>query len=132
MRAAEGVQTVFIGRGAPGAHPWAPARGGIVRGWRKNHHGDTDGLSLDGGVEVRFPPHKAGEIRDVVREGMPVEASGAWRGRHLHAYGIANTDTGAAVEAPKPPGKGPGERSLGHTTRFVTDHALCDVVVLQL
>lgn len=131
MRAAEEVQTIFIGRGAPGARPRATARG-VVRGWRQNHHGDTDGLSLDGGVEVRFPPHKAGEIRDVVREGMPVEASGAWRGRHLHAYGIANTDTGAAVEAHKPPGKGPGERPLGHTARFVSDHALCDMVVLQL
>jgi nucleotide-binding universal stress UspA family protein len=129
MRAAREVDTIFVGRGVPGARSRVTISG-VVRGWRQNPHGDTDGLYLDDGVEVRFPPHKAEEIQSVVPEGTPVEASGAWRGRHLHAYAITELASGASVEAHKPSDKGPGKSPLGHTARFVVDHALCDVVVL--
>ncbi len=133
MRAASeaGADAIFIGRGAPGSRLRATVSG-TVRGWRQNPHGETDGLTLDDGVEVRFPPHKAAEIQDVIREGTTVEASGAWRGRHLHAYSVTNADVGSPVEAHKPPDKEPGERPLGHTARFVSDHASCDVVILRL
>jgi nucleotide-binding universal stress UspA family protein len=131
MRAAEGAETVFVGRGTPGARPRATVSG-VVRGWKKNPHGETDGLSLEDGVEVRFPPHKASEVRNAIGEGTPIEASGTWHGRHLHAYSITNADSGASVEAHKPPGEGPGKSPLGHTARFVVDHALCDVVILHL
>jgi hypothetical protein len=105
---------------------------GVVRGWRQNPHGETDGLTLDDGVQVHFPPHRAEEIRAVVREGVPVEVAGAWRGRHLHAHTIADPNSGALAQAHKPPDEQPEKRPLGHTARFVTDHALCDVVILRL
>jgi nucleotide-binding universal stress UspA family protein len=127
----EEAQTIFVGRGIPGSRPRVTVSG-IVRGWMQNPHGDRDGLSLDDGVEVRFPPHRASEIQTVVREGTQVEISGTWRERHLHAYAITDLDSGASVEAHKPPGDGPGKSPLGHTARFVVDHALCDVVILWL
>lgn len=133
MRAASeaGAEVVFIGRGAPGSRPRATARG-VVSGWRQNPRGETDGLTLDDGVEVRFPPHRAGEVQALARERARIEASGAWRGRHLHAYAISDPDSGTLIEAHKSPDKAPGERPLGHTARFVSDHALCDVVILRL
>jgi hypothetical protein len=36
------------------------------------------------------------------------------------------------AEARESPHEQPGEKPLGHTARFVVDHALCDVVVLSL
>jgi nucleotide-binding universal stress UspA family protein len=131
IRAAKEAETIFIGRGTPGARSWT-ALSGVVREWRQNPHGETDGLSLEDGVEVRFPPHKGSEVRQVINEGALIEASGAWHGRHLHAYNITNVDSGVSVEAHKPPGEGPGKSPLGHTARFVVDHALCDVVILHL
>lgn len=54
-----------------------------------------------------------------------------WRERRvLHAYSISDVRTGASVPAHEPPDEKPGRRPLGHTARFVVDHALCDVVVL--
>lgn len=61
-----------------------------------------------------------------------IEAQGRWRGRQLHAYSITDLATGTSVEAHELPGEGPGEMPLGHTARFVVDHALCDVVILRL
>lgn len=126
-----GAETIFIGRGAPGAR-LRETVSGIVRGWNHNPGGRADGLTLDDGTEVRFPPHRAGEVQAAIREGARVEASGVWQGRRLHAYDITDEDSGASVEAHEPPGHQPGERPLGHTARFVVDHALCDVVVLLL
>ncbi len=133
MRAAgeAGAQAIFVGRGAPGARPRATVSG-VVRGWNQNRKGETDGFLLDDGTEVRFPPFRAGAVRAAIREGARVEASGVWQGRHLHAYGITDPETGASVAAHEPPDEQPGERPLGHTARFVVDHALCDVVVLRL
>lgn len=131
MRAAGEAETIFVGRGTPGSRPRATVRG-VVRGWRQNPHGETDGLTLDDGIEVGFPPHRASDIRALVREGAHIEASGTWRGRYLHAHAIIDPNSGASTEAHKFPGEGPGKRPLGHTARFVTDHALCDVVILRL
>ena len=134
MRAvgAAGARTIFIGRGTPGAQPKETVSG-AVESWNRNHEGKFDGLRLEDGIEVRFPPPRAEAVRAAIREGTRVEASGVWRGqRILHAYSITDTRTGVPVEAHEPPEEQPGERPLGHTARFVVDHALCDVVVLQL
>jgi hypothetical protein len=50
----------------------------------------------------------------------------------LHAYDIVDPRSGGRAEAHKPYGEAPGKSPLGHTVRFVVDHALCDVVVLYL
>lgn len=136
VRAARGAQAVFVGRGTPGDAPRV-AVSGVVGGWRRNPRGEVDGLLLEDGTEVRFPPHRAGEVRAVVREGARVEASGVWRGRHLHAYHISEEGSGVSVSAHDEPGEGgrrPGKsqrQPLGHTARFVVDHVAGDVVVVS-
>ena len=125
------AETIFVGRGTPGAGQ-AVKVSGVVRGWKRNHHGDLDALYLSDGTEVRFPPHRAPEILTVAGEGVMIEAQGERRGRHLHAHRITDTASGASVEAHKPPGGGPRKQHLGHTARFIVDHAPCDVVALWL
>lgn len=126
-----GARTIFVGRGTPGSRPRATVRG-IVKGWSWNPQGETDALVLEDGTGVRFPPHRADSVRAVAREGEPVEATGPWRGRSLHAYEIVDPISGDRVEAHKPPSEEPGKSPLGHTARFVVDHAPCDVVILHL
>lgn len=132
MRAAgeAGARTIFIGRGTPGARPRETVSG-VVEGWNRNPEGRFDGLLLDDGTEVRFPPPRAEAVRAAVRKGARIEATGVWQGRGvLHAYSITDSRSGTGVEAHESPAEQPGERPLGHTARFVVDHALCDVVVL--
>lgn len=134
MRAAgeTGAETIFIGRGAPGSRPRETVSG-VVRGWNENRRGQADGLVLDDGTEVGFPPHRSEAVRAAIREGARVEATGAWQGRRrLHAYTIFDVASGAFVGAHEPPDEQPGQNPLGHTARFVVDHALCDVVVVRL
>lgn len=133
MRAAgeAGAETIFIGRGTPGARPRETVSG-VVKGWSRNPEGEFDGFVLEDGAEVRFPPHRSEAVRAAIGdEGAEVEATGVWQGRRvLHAYSISDPRTGESVRAHEPPDEKPGERPLGHTARFVVDHALCDVVVL--
>jgi nucleotide-binding universal stress UspA family protein len=134
MRAAgeAGAQTIFVGRGTPGAQPRETVSG-VVGGWNRKPDGKFDGLALDDGTEVRFPPQRAEAVRAAIREGAQIEASGVWQGRGvLHAYSITDTGTGVPVQAHESPDEQPGEKPLGHTARFVVDHALCDVVVVRL
>jgi nucleotide-binding universal stress UspA family protein len=125
------AQTIFVGRGTPGSRPRVTVSG-TVRGWKENPHGDQDGFYLEDGTEVRFPPHRAREIQRIIREGRPVEISGIWHGQGFHAYQITDTGSGTRVEAHKLPDEGPGKMPLGHTARFVVDHALCDVTILRI
>jgi len=125
-----GADAVFVGRGTP--HRGDPTTiSGTVSGWKRNRPGDVDGLLLDDGTEVGFPPHRAADVRSVVSEGAAVEVSGVRRGERLHAHRITDLGSGTSVEAHKPPRGGPEKRPLGHTARFVVDHAPCDVVVLS-
>lgn len=127
-----GTQTIFISRGTPGARSRETVSG-IVKRWNQKPDGKFDGLVLDDGTEVRFPPPRSEAIRAAVREGSEVEASGVWQGRGvLHAYSIIDTQNDNRVQAHESPDEQPGEMPLGHTARFVVDHALCDVVVLRL
>ena len=124
------AQTIFIGRGTSGSRPQLSVSG-TVRGWKENRHGDQDGLYLEDGTEVGFPPHRAREIQSLIREGTPISALGTWHGRRFHAYTITDSESGTRVEAHKFPGEGPGKMPLGHTARYVVDHALCDVTLLR-
>ncbi len=134
MRAAgeAGTEIIFISRGTPGARSTETVSG-VVGSWNQNREGQFDGFVLEDGTEVRFPPPRAEAIRAAVHEGAQVEASGVWQGRRvLHAYSITDTQNDNRVQAHESPDEQPGERPLGHTARFVVDHALCDVVVLAL
>ena len=134
MRAAgeAGTEVIFIGRGTPGARSRETVSG-TVKSWNQKPGGKFDGLVLDDGTEVRFPPPRSESIRAAVREGSEIEASGVWQGDGvLHAYSITDTQNDNRVQAHESPDEQPGERPLGHTARFVVDHALCDVVALAL
>lgn len=127
-----GAQTIFISRGTPGARSRETVSG-VVKSWNQKPDGKFDGLVLDDGTEVRFPPPRSEAIRAAVGEGSEVEASGVWQGRGvLHAYSITDTQNENRVQAHESPDEQPGEMPLGHTARFVVDHALCDVVILRL
>lgn len=123
------AEAVFVHRGNPGSGETVSVSG-VVSGWRRNRPGDLDGFYLEDGTEVRFPPHRAEDVRTVVSEGAPVEVRGERRGGHLHAYSVADPRSGVSVGAHEPPSERGGRRPLGHTARFVVDHAPCDVVVL--
>lgn len=132
MRAAKEsmAEVIFVGRGAPGSGSRTTVSGSVT-GWKQNRRGEWDGLHLDDGTEVSFPPHRAAELQGAIREGTLVEVDGTWRGRQLHAYSITDTGSGSSIQAHKSPDEEPGKDPLGHTARFVADHALCDVVILH-
>ena len=115
-----GVRTILLGRGAPGSWPRATVRG-VVRGWGYNPHGETDALVLEDGTGIRFPPHRAGAVREFVGEGQTVEATGSWREGGLHAYEIFDMSSGGHIEAHKPPGEEPAGAygALRDRPRFV-------------
>lgn len=124
------VESVFVGRGTPESGSVVTVSG-VVTGWRRNRLGDLDGLYLDDGAEVRFPPHRAADVRSFVQKDRPVEVIGTWRGSHVHAYRIVDSASGSRVQAHEKP-SGESERMrLGHTSRFVVDHVSCDAVVLR-
>jgi len=129
------ADVVFVGRGEPGDGRRATATG-AVKGWRHGPRGEANGLLLDDGTEIRFPPHLADEVRSVVGEGVRITVEGEWRGperRHLHARRMTAEGSGARVElAHGPRGGGPGKKPLGHTARYVVDHAGCDVVLVSV
>lgn len=124
-----GADAVFVGRGTVGSEN-PKTVSGKVSGWRRNRPGDVDGLFLDGKTEVRFPPHRAADVQRLVAEGSTAEVRGILRGGHLHAHLITDRDTRGSVSAHEPPRGGPEKRPLGHTARFVVDHAPCDVTIL--
>ncbi len=126
--AAREVSALILGRG--GADGESAVVSGRISGWRRNPHGEIDGLYLEDGTEVRFPPHRGAQIETALHEGENVEVRGERRPRHVHARLITSLDSGRSLEAHPPPQHEPPRRHLGHVARFVTDHAGCDVVLL--
>jgi hypothetical protein len=120
---------VFVGRGStPGDREVTVSA--VVSGWRSNRAGDLDGLFLEDGSEVRFPPHRARELAGIVAEGAAVEVKGIRKKDHLHAHRITDALSGSTGEGhPGHPGD-PRKAPLGHTARFMVDHTACGVVVL--
>lgn len=121
------VEAIFIGRSSPKSGGVVSVSG-TVKDWMRNRHGDIDGLYLEDGTAVSFPPHKASEIRTIVDTGTFVEAGGERHPEHLHAYSIAVPSTGASVKAHNVSGRD----RLGRTARYVVDHSPCDVLVSHL
>ena len=54
---------------------------GTVSAFRKNHHDDIDGLMLEGGFEIRFPPHVGHKVADVISVGDTIEFQGGEKTR---------------------------------------------------
>lgn len=51
-------------------------RRGIVKSFRRNHHRDIDGLFLDDGTEVRFPPHVGHQVEAAMTVGDMLKIDG--------------------------------------------------------
>jgi hypothetical protein len=89
---------------------------GTVREFVRNDHGDTDGLLLSGGVEVKLPPHQGRELEKIVRVGDKVRVEGRRHVTpqgdvHLHADRITGVDSGRTIERDEPAGPKRGPRA---------------------
>ena len=124
------ADAIFVGRGGAGEGREITVSG-TMSGWSTNHAGDAHGLLLEDGTEVRFPPHRGPEVTAIVSEGSEVAVRGVRKKDHLHAHRITNTVTGASLECHPDLPTDPRKPPLGHTARFVVDHAVCDVIVLH-
>jgi nucleotide-binding universal stress UspA family protein len=124
------ADAIFVGRGSTGDGRGVTVSG-TVSGWTTNRAGDAHGLLLEDGTEVRFPPHLGPEIAGIVPDGTEVEVRSARKRDHLHAHRITNTLTGASLEVHPDLPADLRKSHLGHTARFVVDHAACDVIVLH-
>jgi hypothetical protein len=49
---------------------------GIIRVIRRNPHGDTDGVVLEDGTLLHFPPHAGRQFAELLREGRRLAAAG--------------------------------------------------------
>ena len=49
---------------------------GTVTEYARNPHGDVDGLILEDGTVVKFPPHQSHELQEIVRVGDEVKIEG--------------------------------------------------------
>ena len=89
---------------------------GKVQAILKNDHGEVDGLSLEDGVTVHFPPHTGVSVSRIVVAGDRIEVRGHKHTRPkgevvLEAERIVNGDISLDIERPQPPRKpkhGPG------------------------
>jgi len=80
---------------------------GRVKSFRTNDHDDADGLILDDGAAVRFPPHLGHEVGGIVKRGDKVRIIGHWHitpkgDTHLHADTIENIKSGHVVKMVSP------------------------------
>jgi hypothetical protein len=93
----QGADAIFVGRGSANDGREITVSG-TVSGWMTNRAGDTDGIILQDGTEVRFPPHRGREIAGIVAEGAVVEIRGVRKKNHLHAPRITDPVSKASVE----------------------------------
>jgi hypothetical protein len=97
---------------APRAEPVQQTVTGRIQQWLINPNGDIDGLLLDSGTQVSFPPHLSESLLQAVKLKDAVQVTGrrGVSGATLRADEIRNTATGRSV-ADQPPPK-PGRRAL--------------------
>lgn len=103
---------------------------GKVKSLLKNDHDDVDGLLLESGLRIHFPPHMGERIATVVDVGDTVQVEGrpevTPRGEKV--FEITKLTSGketVQIEHPRPkPGpKGPREEEPMNATGKVTDYA---------
>lgn len=80
---------------------------GTVRELITNRAGDVDGLRLEDGTEVKFPPHQGKELKTLVSKGDVVRIEGHRHETpkgdvHLHADVITSVDTGKSIKRDEP------------------------------
>ncbi|MES0874278.1 hypothetical protein [Sinimarinibacterium thermocellulolyticum] len=78
-----------------------PTFTGTVKQYLLNPHGEVDGLLLDDGSQVKFPPHLGEELAATARPGDTVSVQG-WREGHgeIKAYAITGGSGVTVVDRP--------------------------------
>jgi hypothetical protein len=80
-----------------------------------NPNGDVDGLLLDDGAQVNFPPHLSAQLLQIARVGDKVSVQGfpGYGAGATHATVITNTRTAQSmVDQPPPPDRPPPPPAL--------------------
>jgi hypothetical protein len=83
----------------------APSKSGVVAEFHKNPNGDTDGLQLDDGTEVRFPPSAGEKLAGVVslKDRVTIEGWTHPGESEIHAATIKQEASGKVVVVDRPP-----------------------------
>lgn len=92
---------------APNLSPYGQSRPvveGIVVQYLMNHFGEVDGLLLNDGTQVHFPPHMAKGLVGTVKPDDSVSIQGyrSFDGPVVRAYTITNSQTGLSVSEREP------------------------------
>lgn len=87
---------------APGLPPHSQSSAvveGTVVQYLMNHHGEVDGLLLNDGTQVHFPPHMEKDLVAVAKPNDPVSVQGyrSFARPIVKAYAITNTRSGQSV-----------------------------------
>ena len=83
----------------------APTKSGVVTELHQNPNGGTDGLRLDDGTEVRFPPTAGQKLTDTiaVKDRVTIEGWIYSGESEIHAATIKNDASGKVVTVDRPP-----------------------------
>jgi hypothetical protein len=77
---------------------------GEVSQYLYNPEGEIDGLLLNDGTQIHFPPHLGVEVAEVIQPSNPVVIQGVREGANLvMAFAITNQSTGQSVVDNGPP-----------------------------
>lgn len=74
-----GAFSLVTGQDLPGAREIVRPTSklsGRVKEWTKNRHDDVDGLQLEDGSKVHFPPHQSADVARLAQPGDEVEVTG--------------------------------------------------------
>jgi hypothetical protein len=85
---------------------------GNVENYLLNREGLVDGLLLDNGIQVKFPPHMSDRLIEIAQPGTEISVQGepgvpTNYGQEIKAYSIANVATGETVVEQPPMYKQP-------------------------
>ena len=87
---------------------------GVVKSFHENPKGDVDGLTLEDGTEVRFPPHLGKKITEMLAKGDEAQVvgrkhTGPKGDAHVRADTIKNVKSGDMLDVKKSPPHKPGD-----------------------
>lgn len=102
--------------GPLGIQPMAQASvSGTLARWLINPNGEADGLLLQDGTQISFPPHLSAELTAMVRPGERIDATG-WRATEGAPIQAQQIGAGGRMVVDQPPAPGavpPAPRPMG-------------------
>ena len=111
------IQSFVVGQEAHGprdnqVETTAETVSGRVKAFVKNDRGDTDGLTMENGTNIHFPPHLSDAVAKIVALGDQIEVRGHQRTMPrgevvFAAERIANGDKSVDIDGPPRPPRGP-------------------------